>query len=63
MNEYNPYNPITLTFLDMSNVFCISIGVVYTVDTFLVQYLLKNVFDILEKANVIWLKKTIFIHL
>jgi len=31
MNEYSPFNPITLTFFNMSNVFRINIGVVYAV--------------------------------
>jgi len=31
MNEYSPFNPIMLTFFDVSNAFYISKGVVYTV--------------------------------
>jgi len=31
MNEYNNFNPITLTFFNMSNVFQVNIGVVYVV--------------------------------
>jgi len=31
MNEYSPFNPIMLSFFDMSNAFHISIGVFYTV--------------------------------
>jgi len=31
MNEYSPFNPIMLTFFDVSNAFHISIGVFYIV--------------------------------
>jgi len=31
MNEYNPFNPITLTFFNMWNVFHVNIGVVYVI--------------------------------
>jgi len=31
MNEYSSFNPITLTFFNMLNVFRINIGVVYAV--------------------------------
>jgi len=31
MNEYSPFNPIMLSFFDVSNVFHISIGVFYTI--------------------------------
>jgi len=31
MNEYNHFNPITLTIFDVPNTFHVSIGVVYTV--------------------------------
>jgi len=31
MNEYNPFNPIMLTFFNMSNVFHVNIRVVYAV--------------------------------
>jgi len=31
MNQYSSFNPITLTFFNMSNVFHVNIGVVYVV--------------------------------
>jgi len=31
MNKYSPFNPIMLTFVDVSNAFYISNGVFYTV--------------------------------
>jgi len=31
MDEYSPFNPITLTFFNMSNVFHVNIAVVYAV--------------------------------
>jgi len=42
MNEYSHFNLITLTFFYTSNAFHVSIGVVYTVYTFLIPYLLGN---------------------
>jgi len=39
MNEYSPFNQITLTFSNMWNVFHVNIGVVYAV-----WYILSSIF-------------------
>jgi len=57
MNEYSPFNSITLTFLNMSNVFHVNIGVVYAVwhilDSIFTEKCIQN---LKEKVNKIELK-------
>jgi len=64
MCEFNPYKKILLNLFDVSKAFQDNIWVVYTVwhifALMLNQILSWNVFEISNKLNKIWLKKTKF---
>jgi len=62
MNEYSPFNPIMLTFFDVSNTSYISIGVFNTVWHIIDSISTEKYVRHFKKIYCNWVKRIMFIH-